>query len=331
MQIKPEDISIAVTMYRRLDYIEQALESAVNQTVRVRVRLYDDGCQDEERLKEILGLFPGRVEYIRNPVTLGLFRNMNACIERSPTPWLSILHDDDLLSADFVERILETAQEVEQCSLFCGGTVYLTPQGQPFHRSGLPPETRWRRITPEEYALKNWFPFPGQLMHAPSAYALGGFPEKSIYTGDWELWFRLAMLDGVVQLGANLGSHRAHLGADRGTTAAAKSGRKSACCGMQVKRNLARLRQSGRPATYDRRKWLQAYGPLYRDLLVYTWTMPGWLLRYNRRLMLLSSQTGKASRFIQICSRLFGTPALRAAGLIRILAIRFGARAPQTF
>lgn len=331
MQLSPKDISIAVTMYRRLDYIEQALESAVNQTVPVQVRLYDDGCQDEARLKTILSRFGDRVEYRRNPTTLGLFRNMNACIQNSPTPWLSILHDDDLLATDFVERILEVAPEVDRCSLFCGGTVFLTPEGRPFHWSGPAPDVRWQRIAAEDYALKNWFAFPGQLMHAPSAMAVGGFPVKSIYTGDWELWFRLAMMDGVVQLGAKLGHHRAHLGADRGTTAAAKSGRKSACCGMQVKRNLARLRQSGRPVTYDRRKWLRAYGPLYRDLLVYTWTMPSWLLRYNRRLMLLTEQTGRASRLIQLCSRYFGTPALRVAGLLRSLAIRFGLRTPQTF
>lgn len=331
MQLKPEDISIAVTMYRRMDYIEKALESAVNQTVPVRVRLYDDGCQDQARLNEILRRFSGKVEYCRNPATLGLFRNMNSCITNSPTPWLSILHDDDLLSPDFIERILEVAPEVDRCSLFCGGTIYLTPEGVPFHSSGPPADVRWRRISPEDYALKNWFAFPGQLMEAASAQAAGGFPEKSIYTGDWELWFRLALIGGVVQLGAKLGHHRAHLGADRGTTAAAKSGRKAACCGMQVKRNLARLRQNGRPGTYDRRKWLQAYGPLYRDLLVYTWTMPAWLLRYNRQLMLMSVQTGKLSRFIQFCSRVFGPSALRVAGLLRLLAIRFGARAPQTF
>lgn len=331
MQLRPQDISIAVTMYRRLDFLEKALESAVSQTVPVKVRLYDDGCQNEKELRKILARFGDRVEYWRNPTTLGLFRNMNACIENSPTPWVSILHDDDLLAPDFVERILEVAPEVDRCSLFCGATGYLTPEGQEFHVASPDAEGQWHRITAEQFALKNWFPFPGQLMHAASALAAGGFPENSIYTGDWELWFRLSMMDGVVQLKTKLGFHRSHLGADRGTTAAAKSGRKIACCAMQAKRNLARLREAGVPARFDRRAWLANYGPLYRDLLVYTWRMPRWLLSYNRRLMLLAPVSGRFSSLLQVTSRFFGTPALRLAGLMRQFANHAGIRTPQTF
>lgn len=332
MHLKPEDISIAVTVYRRLDYLEAALDSAVNQTIPVKVRLYDDGCDDLPRLTTILQRFGGRVEYHRNPKSLGLFGNMNAAIYQSPTPWVSILHDDDMLAKDFVERVLEAAAEVPRCSLFCGSTTYITPEGKPFHETAsLPGAAPWRRITAEEYAWKNWFPFPGQLMHASSAQRVGGFPTKSIYTGDWELWFRLAMIDGVVRLQANTGFHRAHLGADRGTTAAAKSGRKAACCGMQVKRNLARLRAAGRRADFDRLKWLREYRPQYRDLLVYSWTMPKWLLRYNRKLLLMAEVQGRTSRVLQTLSRLGGTPALRLAGLARLLGTRAGVKMPQTF
>ncbi len=331
MQLRAEDLSIAVTMYQRMEYLEEALDSAVHQTVPVAVRLYDDGSRDAERLKLILSRYGNRVEYVRNASTLGLFRNMNACIEQSPTPWVSILHDDDRLAPDFVERILEVAPEIDRCSLFCGATTYLTPDGKPFHHAGPPAEVRWQRIPAEAYALKNWFPFPGQLMHAASARAAGCFPNRSIYTGDWELWFRLSMMEGVVQLGATLGLHRAHLGADRGTTAAAKSGRKAACCGMQVKRNLARLRQSGVPVKFNRKQWLEAYNPLYRDLLVYTATMPRWLLRYNRQLMLQREPIGCFSQAMQFSFRLLGTPALRAAGMTLSAAMRLGFRAPQTF
>lgn len=332
MHLKPEDISIGVTVYRRLDYLEAALDSAVNQTVPVKVRLYDDGCQDMARMNHILERFGDRVEYRKNPRSLGLFGNMNACIWNSPTPWVSVLHDDDQVAKDFVERILEAAPEVNSCALFCGGTIYLTPDGRPFHAVELPPGIRWRRISPEEFAWKNWFPFPGQLMHVETAKAAGGFPTKSIYTGDWELWFRLALAgNGVTQLAAKLGLHRIHLGGDRGTTAAAKSGRRTACAGMQVKRNLARLRERGIPAKFDRRRWLEDTQPLYRNLLVYSWGMPRWLLRYNRRLLLMTAQTGRASRILQFASRTCGVSALRVAGLATTLASKLGLRTPQTF
>lgn len=330
MQLQASDITIAVTVYRRLDYLQEALDSAVHQTIPVTVRLFDDGSQDADRMRAILARYGGHVEYVRNPRSLGLFGNMNAAIAACSTPWLSILHDDDRLAPDFIERLLEVAPDVEHCSLFCGRTTYLKPDGSAFHQTediGHP----WRRISAEQYALRNWFPFPGQLMHAPTARAVGGFPTKSIYTGDWELWFQLALREGVVQLGATTGYHRVHLGADRGTTAAAKSGRKAACCGMQVKRNFARLRAAGSPARFDRLEWLREYRPMYRDLLVYAWTMPRWLLRYNRQLLLMANPPGRVTRLLSAISRLAGSPALRLAGLARLLSTRAGLRMPQTF
>jgi len=330
MQLQSSDISIAVTVYRRLDFLAEALDSAVHQTVPVKVLLYDDGCQDLPRLQAILARYGDRVEYRRNAKGLGLFGNMNASIAASPTSWMSILHDDDRLASDFVERILEAAPQIDRCSLFCGRTTYLMPDGKAFHQTD-PINGPWRRLSPEQYALRNWFPFPGQLFHAPTAHAVGGFPTHSIYTGDWELWFRLAMADGVVQLAALTGFHRVHLGADRGTTAAAKSGRKAACCGMQVKRNFARLRAAGSPARFDRQQWLREYRPMYRDLLIYAWTMPRWLLRYNRRLLLMANPPGRITHLLSFLSRVAGSPALRLAGLARLLGTRAGLRMPQTF
>jgi hypothetical protein len=139
------------------------------------------------------------------------------------------------------------------------------------------------------------------------------------------------MTEGVVQLGADLAFHRAHLGGDRGTTAASKSGRKAACVAMQVKRNLARLRTRGTRMPFDRARWLKAYGPLYRDLLVYSKKMPGWLLRYNRRLLLMTEPVGRTSKLLQFISRYFGNPGIRAAGYARSLAQKFGMKMPQTF
>lgn len=331
MLLRADDISIGITMYRRLDYLAEALESAVNQTVPVRVRLYDDGCEDREALQRILAVHGSRIDYRRNEGGRGLFENMNRCIWESPTPWVSVLHDDDRLAPDFVERILEVAGEAGDCALFCGGSVYIDPSGRPYHRSGPDKSERWRRLTAVDFAQRTWFPFPGHLMHVETAKSAGGFPTKALYTGDWELWFQLALAGGAVQLSADLGYHRVHLGADRGTTAAARSGRKTALCAMQAKRNVNRLRRRGMNIAFDRRAWLKEYGPMYRDLLVYAWNMPRWLLRYNRRMLLLANPPGRLSRVLSGVSRLFGSTGLRAASIARHAAERCGLKMPQTF
>jgi glycosyltransferase involved in cell wall biosynthesis len=331
MFLKPDDISIGVTVFRRLEYLEASLASAVNQTVPVKVNLYDDGCQDQKGLQDILARFGNRVEYHRNPKTLGLFQNMNQCIWKSPTPWVSVLHDDDMLDETFVEQLLAVAPEVEPCALFCGGTTYIDPSGKPFFIKNPSAGQRWHRVSAEDFAIENQFSFPGQLIHVATARRVGGFPEKSLYTGDWELWFKLTLEQGTVQLGSNLSYYRSHLGASRGTTAASKSGRKSACCAAQVKRNLARLHSDGPRPKFDRAKWLLNYGPLYRDLLVYSWTMPSWLLSYNRRLLLKIEPASRMSRRLHWISKIFGNVGIRLAGLARTFGEWLGITMPQTF
>jgi GT2 family glycosyltransferase len=333
MLLQPKDISIGVTVFRRLEFLEQALDSAVNQTVPVRVCLYDDGSEDREGLQLIRARFGERVEYHRNPQTLGLFGNMNQCILKSTTPWVSVLHDDDVLEKDFVKQVLAVAPEIDGCALFCGGTTYIDQSGKPFFVKNPTEGQRWRYIPPEQLAIENQFSFPGQLIHADTARRVGCFPEKSLYTGDWELWFKLTLAGGTAQLGANLSYYRSHLSATRGTTAASRTGRKAAYCAAQAKRNLARLRTTpdSRAPFFDRASWVHAYRPIYRELLVYSWRMPGWLLRYNRNLILLIQPTTRASRLLRAISRIFGNPGIRLAGLARWFGERLGFKMPQTF
>ncbi len=297
----------------------------------VRVILYDDGCLDIERLRVILAKFGDRVEYRRHPKTRGLFGNMNACIEQSPTPWVSVLHDDDALAPDFVERILSVAPEVSGAALFCGASTFMDGEGKPFLRVGRPESERWRKIPLLEFAQTNQFCFPGQLIHAATALKHGGFPIRSIYTGDWELWFNLALEGGAVQLGANLSFYRAHGGVDRGTNAAAKTGRKCACYAMQVRRNLAKLRSRGEAAVFDRLH-LVANAPMRaQDLLLTAAKMPRWLLRYNIAMFRLKEPRTWALRALDWSARLGGTTGVRWLSRAVWLAGRSGIKMPHGF
>jgi glycosyltransferase involved in cell wall biosynthesis len=314
-----------------LQFLEEALFSAVNQTVPVKVILHDDGCDDLPKLEKILSRFGGAVEYRRATGRHGLFENMNRCIWESPTPWVSVLHDDDRLEPNFVEKILEVAPEVDACALFCGGTTYIDREGHPFFVKSPVLGQRWATITPERLAVENQFAFPGQLIHVPTAKAVGGFPEKSVYTGDWELWFKLTLAGGAVQLGSNLSQYRSHDSTDRGTTAANRTGRKIPCCAAQVKRNLARLTPPSSRQPFQRQEWIRIYGPQYRDILPYAWSMPAWLLRYNRRILMKAPPSTRITKLLRGIAATLGNPGLRFAGLLSLAAWKMGLAQRQRF
>src|SRR5262249_47701629 len=101
--LRPGDITIAVTVFNRRDFVLESIRSALEQTLPVKVIVVEN-CGPDPGLREfILGEFGSRIEYFRNATNRGMFDNWNACLEYCRTPWLSILHDDDELRPNFVK------------------------------------------------------------------------------------------------------------------------------------------------------------------------------------------------------------------------------------
>src|SRR4051812_23588544 len=107
----PQEITIAVTVFDRRQYIGQAIESALNQTSSPNpaVLVVEDCGPDPELRSFVEKRFGDRIRYIRNQKRLGLCGNWNACIAACHTAWLCILHDDDFLEPTFVQSMTELA------------------------------------------------------------------------------------------------------------------------------------------------------------------------------------------------------------------------------
>ncbi|QYM80434.1 glycosyltransferase family 2 protein [Horticoccus luteus] len=327
MSVAPAEISIALTMFRRLDFMAAALDSAVRQTLPVNVWVQDDGCDRPAEVQRLLTAAPRPVGYRRNPQPRGIFGNMNAALAACPTPWLSILHDDDLLASDFVARLVNVAAAAPGAALYFGGTIFIDAQGRRLRERGLPRGEAWRRVSPETFAHGNQFPFPGQLIHVPTARALGGFPTHAPFTGDWDLWFRLALAGGAVQVGAPLARYRCHT-CDRVTTEMQRAGRTVPACIVQTRVNLARLRATGRPACFDRQRFLQEHPLRARDILLVAGSWSRRALRYHRQMLLRSRFTSRNERWLRLWSRVTGDRGLRLLSRIWLFTRSPGMRLP---
>src|ERR1039457_4635020 len=80
----PGDITIAVTVFDRRDYIEQAVVSALAQTLPVRVMVVEDCSPDKGLESFLLWRFGSPITYHRNSRRAGLFDNWNACVHLCP-------------------------------------------------------------------------------------------------------------------------------------------------------------------------------------------------------------------------------------------------------
>ena len=125
-ELRPRDITIAVTVYSRREYVLGAIRSALEQSVPVKVIVVED-CGPDATLRDfVLREFGSRIEYFRNARNRGLFDNWNACLEYCRTPWVSILHDDDVLHPVFVETMLALAKAAPGRSVYFGRTGVLS-------------------------------------------------------------------------------------------------------------------------------------------------------------------------------------------------------------
>ena len=99
-------IITAIPVYNGEQFLEKTLASVARQTRRPdRVVVIDNRSTD--RTEEIVKGFSGLTcEFIRNPMNLGLFGNLNRSLELAPeTRFLHLLHADDTISPEFYEMM----------------------------------------------------------------------------------------------------------------------------------------------------------------------------------------------------------------------------------
>jgi len=126
---------IAIPFYRNLPYLRTAIESALQQSSPDwRLWVLDDsgGHESEAEVRELIASFGDeRIHYFRNPGTVGMVSNWNRCLERADTELVTLLHGDDRLLPDYVERMGRLAAEHPKAvALFCGAAI-IGPSGRP--------------------------------------------------------------------------------------------------------------------------------------------------------------------------------------------------------
>lgn len=314
MEISAQDITIAVTVYNRREYVIEAIRSALNQTIPVKVIVVED-CGSEKGMRDfIVGEFGNRIQYFRNPKNRGLFDNWNACMEYCQTSWFSILHDDDLLLPKFVETMVGLVRSAPDRGLYFGRMNQLLPDG-----SINPPKAlegkNWRDLGSgdglEELLEESTVGFAGHLISLDKAQKVGGFRKNSYFTGDWDMWLRLALRFGAVETGEVVAVGRCHWGWERGSAVISRKGWKWLLDNVQRKRNLAFLKnERGVDRPFERARPLTKSSIPLRLLIAFARGFSRRVLFYNWWLFIHSKPPHWRYAGLQWVIRLLGPKSL---------------------
>ena len=109
--------TIVVPTYQRFDTLVETVRSALTQDSEIdyEVIIVDNDPSSEiwPLLTEALPAhFDCRLAYYVNEFNLGMLGNWNCGIELARAPWVTILHDDDILKSAFLRRSFEVLARI---------------------------------------------------------------------------------------------------------------------------------------------------------------------------------------------------------------------------
>lgn len=123
-------VTIAIPVYERTDFFEEALKSALNQTIQCPILVMDNGSS-HDWFKDICNQYPNRVEYHKNASNIGMYPNWNLCFKNSKTPFVMLLGDDDVLDLNYVKHFIEAKQNNPEIKVYYSDYQFLLwPQNE---------------------------------------------------------------------------------------------------------------------------------------------------------------------------------------------------------
>jgi glycosyltransferase involved in cell wall biosynthesis len=205
--------TVAVPTYNGSRFIETALASALAQEgVAFDLVVSDDRSADDtlDRVRRVAG-DRARVEV--NAERLGLAGNWNRCVTLARTPFVAILHQDDVLDPGHLAAHLAAYRE--GTGLVASAARSIDEEGRPaagIEAGGCGPANR--RFLPgsfaDELAVANPLRCSAVSLRAAAHASVGGFDPSYRYAVDWDFWLRVAETWEVGWVAAATASFRWH-------------------------------------------------------------------------------------------------------------------------
>ena len=202
------ELTIALPVYNRTDFVREALDSAINQSVPCTVLLIDNNSPHND-FKEILDSYHyPHAKYVRTSETVPQDENFNNCFRYAETPWVTILHDDDILHYQFVEH---TRELLKKHGEKIGGMTFKSHVSDVVWNGLKTPvnmNVNARIVREPFFFFSHLTPFPGVVVKTESALELGGFVNDLHPIADFDFWYRYSMKETMLLVEQTMAYYR---------------------------------------------------------------------------------------------------------------------------
>lgn len=100
-------VSVILTVYKRTEYLAEALDSVLRQSYRnFEIIVADDsGTETARNIVAAFGRFD-RIRYLSHPATIGIAASLVRSVREAKGEFIAVLNDDDLWEPDLLERLV---------------------------------------------------------------------------------------------------------------------------------------------------------------------------------------------------------------------------------
>lgn len=99
-------VSIIIPTYNRIEYLQEAITSAINQTYENIEIIVCDNCSSENPQSLIASFNDPRIKFHRHSQNLGMFANQMYGFKIAQGKYVASLHDDDLWDEKFLAKLV---------------------------------------------------------------------------------------------------------------------------------------------------------------------------------------------------------------------------------
>lgn len=206
-------VSVCIPTYNSDRFLGETIRSVLDQRFTDFELVVCDNASTDGTPELCAQFSDPRLRYVRFDELVGQAANWNRCLELARAELIILLHGDDLLTPDYLERaVAEMDRHPDVSLLFCCAQ-HVDVDGKPLRRQEAFAADRVEdgSVLARMLLLKGCEVNPAGVLVRRTAYAaVGKFTEAIVWGVDWHMWVRLALRGRFVYLAEPLSQYRIH-------------------------------------------------------------------------------------------------------------------------
>lgn len=208
-------ISIFIPTYKRNETLEETLQSALNQRTNVPYEVIvvsNDPEATTNKTKDIIEKFcSNKIYYYVNTANIGLCGNWNRGIELARSDYISMIHDDDILSPYFIESVLKAITDCKKPGVI--GVDYYNFNSANKPCFVYPDKVKYRQISKLGFFFGRYINIAGMTVRKDLIKSLGGYADEYYPNEDTIFIYQALLQENVINICNPLAGYRQEMNA----------------------------------------------------------------------------------------------------------------------